>query len=144
GRSVLIFRVGLVHSAVLWAGLGLLASRGIAWVALAVTAATLVSATVAFACATRVLRLSPAALGRAVFSPAVATAVMGGALAALRRLPLTAGAASLAVLVGAGLIVYGGVLALLAPADVREVLDALAALRERRRVDARALAADVK
>src|SRR5262249_51528567 len=37
GRSELIFRLGLVHSAMLGLGLALFASKGIAWVALAVT-----------------------------------------------------------------------------------------------------------
>ncbi|HJQ82930.1 MAG TPA: lipopolysaccharide biosynthesis protein, partial [Candidatus Binatia bacterium] len=43
GRSVLIFRIGLVHSAALWTGLALLAWRGTAAVALAVSLATFLS-----------------------------------------------------------------------------------------------------
>jgi hypothetical protein len=43
GRSVLIFRIGLVHSVVLWTGLALLAPRGIAWTGLAVSIAATAS-----------------------------------------------------------------------------------------------------
>ena len=141
GRSVLILRLGFLHSAVLFVGLALLASGGIAWVALAVTIATLVSSTGAFVCVLWTLRLGPVVLVRALAGPALATAVMTVALVALVPLPMAVAVGRLAVLVGVGILVYGTVLALVSPGDVREAGAALAALRARRAPDATILPA---
>ncbi|HLY37642.1 MAG TPA: lipopolysaccharide biosynthesis protein [Candidatus Binatia bacterium] len=140
GRSNLIFRIGLLHSAVLWTGLALLTWRGTAAVALAVSAATLLSATVSFVCVLGPLRLGVAEVGRALASPAVGTATMAAAVIAARTLTVAGDAFRLVTLVGVGAAVYVIAMALLAPADARELAGALAAFRERRPGEARALA----
>jgi O-antigen/teichoic acid export membrane protein len=131
GRSELIFRIGLLHSAALWTGLALLTSRGTAAVALAVSVATLLSATVSFVCVLRPLRLDLNAVGRALASPAIATATMGAAVVAARTLTVAGDAFRLVMLVGVGAVVYVAAIALLAPADARELAGAVAAFRER-------------
>ena len=131
GRSVLIFRIGLVHSVALWAGLALLAPQGVGWVALAVTIASCCSSTVAFACVLVTLRLRATALARALWAPALATAVMAGALLLAGGLPLAAGPLRLGVLGGLGIVSYVATLGLIAPGDVRELGGALAAIRGR-------------
>jgi PST family polysaccharide transporter len=141
GRSVLIFRIGLVHSVVLWTGLALLAPRGIAWTGLAVSIAATVSGAAAFACALAALRIRPGALARVLATPVAATLVMVAALAALGRIPVGPGAVRLVASVLVGVAAYAGAHALLAPADVREVGGALAAFRGRRARPPGALAA---
>jgi PST family polysaccharide transporter len=141
GRSVLIFRVGLVHSVALWAGLAMLASRGVAWVALAVTLATLCSSAVAFTCAALTLRLRATAFVRALWAPVLATLLMTAVLAVAGRLPLGVGPVRLGVLGGLGVVSYVAALWLLAPGDVRELGGALAAMRGRRHAERGALAA---
>jgi PST family polysaccharide transporter len=121
GRSGLIFRIGLVHSATLWLGLALLAARGLPWVALAVTLATAASSTVAFACALRVLELGRGSVVRALAAPAGATAVMAAALLAIRPLASSPGVLTLGVEILAGMLAYAATMALLAPEDVREL-----------------------
>ena len=135
GRSVLIFRLGLVHSATLVPGLALFASKGIAWVALAVTVATVVSSASAFACVLWTLRLGPAVIARVLAAPAIAALVMAFAVGSEPVHAVTA-AARLGLLVPLGVVVYAAVLALVAPGDIREVGAALAALRARRAPDA--------
>jgi O-antigen/teichoic acid export membrane protein len=132
GRSVLIFRVGLVHSAALWTGLALLTSRGIEAVALAVSLATVLSGATAFACVLTTLRLRAAALVRVMWSPSVATLAMTIAVLVVRELTAASDVVRLVAMVGAGGVVYAGTLGVLAPADVRELADGLAALRARR------------
>ena len=132
GRSVLILRLGLVHSATLVVGLALLGAKGIAWVALAVTIATVVSSASAFACVVWTIRVGPAALAGALAGPAIATLVMAVALVAIQPLPVAAALARLGLLVTVGLVVYAVVLAVVAPGDLREVGAALAVLRARR------------
>jgi PST family polysaccharide transporter len=140
GRSGVIFRVGLVHSAALWTGLWFLAPYGIAHVALAVTFAALLSSSTAFACALGALGIGPGVLARALWAPAVATVVMAAGVAAAGHLALGGGAAALALLTALGVVLYVGTLALLAPADVRELGAAAAALRARRSPQAAAAA----
>jgi O-antigen/teichoic acid export membrane protein len=141
GRSVLIFRIGLVHSAVLWTGLALLAPRGVAWTGLAVSLAAGVSGAVAFACAVATLRIRAGMLARVLAAPVAATLVMAAALAAAGELPLAPGAVRLVVSTALGMAAYAGAHLLLAPEDVRELGDALAAVRGRRTRSSRALAA---
>jgi len=129
GRSALIFRIGLVHSAVLWTGLALLTRYGLPYVALAVTGAAVVSSATAFVCALATLHVGPRALARALAAPAAGTLVMAVAVAAARALPLGSGVVSLLVLTGLGAAVYTGTVAWLAPADVRELGSAVATLR---------------
>jgi len=143
GRSVLIFRIGLVHSAALWTGLALLTTRGIAYVALAVSIAALCSSIAAFACVLSVLRLPPSALAGALRTPALATLAMAVALVALHGVPLASGALRLVAFTAAGMVVYLAMHALLAPEDVRELGTAWAAVRGRRTPDG-ALAAELK
>jgi len=144
GRSVLIFRIGLVHSAVLCTGLALLAPRGIAWVGLAVTLAAAVSSATAFGCALGVLRVRPGLLAGALATPAAATVVMAVALVAAGELPLPPGAGRLVALVVLGVAAYAAAHAACAPGDVRELGGALAALRPRRSDEPEAVAAGVK
>jgi len=144
GRSTLIFRIGLVHSAALWTGLWLLAPYGISWVALAVTIAALLSSSTAFTCALWALRIGPLVLVRALWTPAVATAVLAAGVSAARELPLGPGPAALVMLTALGVTVYVAALAVLAPADVQELGAALAAVRKRPASPATAAAAGVK
>ena len=144
GRSALIFRIGLVHSAALWTGLWLLAPYGIAWVALAVTIAALLSSSTAFTCALTALRIRPVVLAGAVWAPALATMLMSAGVMAARHLPLVPGPVRLVLLTGLGATVYVATLALLAPADVQEIGAAVTAVRKRRSPDATAAAASVK
>jgi O-antigen/teichoic acid export membrane protein len=131
GRSRLIFRIGLVHSTVLWLGLATLAGRGVPWVASAVSLAALVSSTLAFACVLRTLALGAGALARAVWTPVAATAVMAAVVVATRAALPPGAALALGVLPAVGVLAYAGAMAVLAPDDVREVGAALAALRGR-------------
>jgi PST family polysaccharide transporter len=131
GRSPLIFRIGLAHSAVLWTGLALLAGRGVTAVAVAVSGATLVSTVLAFACAARLLRLGVGALLRPLLEPALASVIMALAIQAGRSF-VPAGAVGVIVLVGLGGAVYAGAVAVLAPGDVRELAGMVAAARGRR------------
>ncbi len=140
GRSTLIFRIGLVHSAVLWSGLWLLAPRGISYVALAVTIAALCSSAAAFACVLGVLDVGSRGLARALWAPSVATLVMAGAVTAARVLPLGGGATALVALTVLGVVLYAGALAVLAPADVHDLAAAVAAVRARRPPSAAAAA----
>jgi PST family polysaccharide transporter len=132
GRSTLIFRIGLVHSTALWGGLWLLAPHGIAYVALAVTAAALCSSSTAFACVLGVLDVGPRGLARLLWAPAVATLVMAGGVTAARALPLGGGAAALVALTALGVALYAATLVVLAPADVHDLAAAVAAVRARR------------
>jgi O-antigen/teichoic acid export membrane protein len=118
GRSGLIFRIGLVHSAVLWLGLAALAGRGVAWVAAAVSLAALSSSTVAFTCVLRTLDLGPGALWRAVWTPLAAAAAMAAVVLAARMLLPPGAALALGVLPVVGALAYAAATAVLAPADV--------------------------
>ena len=141
GRSVLIFRIGLVHSAVLWTGLALLAPRGIAWAGFAVSLAATVSGATAFGCAILALGVRPGMLARVLATPLGATVAMTAVLLGARAVPVAPGAVRLVGLTLVAIAAYVGSHALLAPGDVREVGGALAAVRERRDAHARALAA---
>jgi len=141
GRSVLIFRIGLVHSAVLWTGLALLAPRGIAWAGFAVSLAATVSGATAFGCTILALRVRAGMLVRVLATPLGATVVMTAALLGARAVPVAPGAVRLVALTLGGIAAYAGAHALLAPGDVREVGGALAAIRGRRAEHGRALAA---
>jgi PST family polysaccharide transporter len=122
GRPELVFRIGLVHSLVLWPGLALLAPYGLPWVALAVTLATAVSAITAFACALSILRLRATAVLRALGAPIVASAAMAVAILAARSLlSLPVSPVALVVLAALGGAAYALVLALLAFEDVTEL-----------------------
>lgn len=104
------------------------------------TTAALLSSMTAFVCALHALRIGPAVLARALWTPALATLVMVGGVAAGRWLPLGPGPPAPVVLTALGVIVYVATLALLAPADVHELGTAVAALRERRSSPATAAA----
>ena len=127
GRSHLILRVGIVHSAALWIGLAWLARLGLPYAALAVTGAAAISSLVAFAAAIHVLGLGPGAIVGALVAPTIASAVMGGVLVGL---PGDAGSAgALAVRLLAGTTAYVAALAVIAPGDVHELRLLVAALR---------------
>ena len=123
-RSHLILRVGAVHSAALWIGLACLASRGVAFAALAVTGAAAVSSRAAFAAAAGILALGPGAIVRALVAPAAASTLMAAAVYVV-----LAGTTRLVGGALGGAAVYAAALALLAPEDGREVRRLIGALR---------------
>jgi O-antigen/teichoic acid export membrane protein len=133
GRSRLIFTIGLVHTAVLWSGLFGFASRGLAWVALAVSAAGLASSSTALVVALRLLGIRPLAFARALGGPVAAAAVMAAAVSAARAVDWGSPAVELGALVAAGAVAYVGTLAALAPDDRRELAAVIAGWRARRR-----------
>jgi len=113
-----------VHSAALWIGLACLASRGVAFAALAVTGAAAVSSLAAFAAAAGLLELGPGAIVRALAAPAAASTLMAAAVYVVPAGPTR--------LVGGALgdaAVYAAALALLAPEDGREIRRLIGALR---------------
>lgn len=128
GRSGLIWRIGLVHSATLWAGLAVLGPYGLSGVALAVTLATVASCTTAFLAALFVLDLRVRQLVATLAAPAVASAIMAGVLLAVPPLRAPTPLALVAATVAGG-IGYAAALAVLAPDDVREVRSLVAAVR---------------
>jgi O-antigen/teichoic acid export membrane protein len=135
GRSALIWRIGLVHSATLWVGLAVLGRYGLSGVALAVMLATVASCSTAFVAACMVLELRARDVVAALGGPVVASGVMAAVLLAVPPLGVPTAPAFVAA-TGVGIVVYAAVLAVLAPGDVREVLSLLATVRRPRFVRA--------
>ena len=132
GRSHLVLRIGLVHSAALWCGLAALARGGLPWVALAVSLATLASTLVAFWCALRITGLGAGAILGALRVPLGATLAMAGAMLLGRHVLALAPLPTLLALVAIGAAVYVAAVWLLAPDEVADVRALLGGLGQRR------------
>jgi len=131
GRPGLVWRIGLVHGAVLWTGLALLAPRGLAGVAWAVTAATAASSAVALVVALRLLGLGAGALARALAGPAAGGLAMAALFAAVG--PETVhGAVRLAAVSAAGGVAFGLAWLVSAPVGRQDLVLLLGAARARR------------
>jgi PST family polysaccharide transporter len=129
GRPGLVWRIGVVHSAVLWTGLAVLAPRGLVGVALAVTGATAVSSSIALGVALRMLGLGIGALARALAGPVLGGAVMGAVLAAVE--PAAGGVIGLASAIAAGGAAFVAVWLATAPVGRQDVAVLLGVARER-------------
>lgn len=129
GRSGLHFRITMLGAGLTTVAVLAGTSFGLAGVAAGAAIATIAGNTVSLAAAMRELRLTPGDLLAATWPPLVAAAMMAAGVVALRSvLPPGLGTIpAMGIAVGAGVLLYGGLLALIAPATL--VADARRLLR---------------